>query len=364
MTAPIADIATYQAERALFVDEARGAGGAMSAHVHPMPGPDGQPLATDVARFGAPIGEADRVVLVSSGLHGVEGHAGHGLQRQLVASGRLGSLPEGMAVVIIHGVNPHGWAWSRRVDHENIDVNRNFVDYAALPSNPLYPEVDAVLNPSAVDFDPADTSFLGEIMEFWSRVGDHTAMKTLNGGQYTFPSGVQYGGDHMAWSRRTLESVWDEQLVGADAAVALDIHTGLGPTGRLTVFQTADEAEPAAALGAAWYPEHLYRADRSEPDPIDHGLMGPGFDAWSIDRGHGLSTSAFVLEFGGLDVAHGVTAFRADNWLAHHGDRSSETGDQIRQLMEDHFFVRDGDWRQQVADQGEMAIYAALDGLA
>lgn len=364
MTAPIADIATYQVERALFVDEARSAGGVLLAHVHPMPGPDGHTLATDVARFGAPIGHADRVVLVSSGLHGVEGHAGHGLQRQLVASGRLASLPDGMAVVIIHGVNPHGWAWSRRVDHENIDVNRNFVDYAALPSNPLYSEVDAVLNPSTVDFDPADTSFLGEIMEFWSRVGDHTAMKTLNGGQYAFPHGVQYGGDHMTWSRRMLESVWDEQLVGADSAVALDIHTGLGPTGRLTVFQTADDNEAAAALGAAWYPEHLYRADRSEPDPIDHGLMGPGFDAWSSVRGHLLRTSAFVLEFGGLDIAHGVTAFRADNWLAHHGDRNAETGGQIRQLMEDHFFVRDGDWRQQVADQGEMAIHAALDGLA
>ena len=148
-----------------------------------------------------------------------------------------------------------------------------------------------------------------------------------------------------------------------DAAVALDIHTGLGPTGRLTVFQTADEDEPAAALGADWYPEHLYRADRSEADPIDHGLMGPGLDAWAADRRESMRTAAFVLEFGGLDIAHGVTAFRADNWLAHHGDRNSDTGQQIRQLMEDHFFVRDGDWRQQVADQGEMAIHAALDGL-
>ncbi len=363
MTAPIADITTYQVERALFIDEARSAGGELSAHLHPMVGPDRLALATDVARFGAPIGRADSVVMVSSGLLGVEGHAGHGLQRQLLASGRLGSLPTGMAVVIVHGVNPYGWAWSRRVDHENVDVNRNFVDYDDLPTNPLYSELDAVLNPSTVELDPSSSSFLDEIMGFWSRVGDHTAMKTLNGGQYQFPRGVQYGGDHMTWSRRTLEAVWEEQLVGADAAVALDIHTGLGPTGRLTVFQTADEDEPAAALGADWYPEHLYRADRSEADPIDHGLMGPGLDAWAADRRESMRTAAFVLEFGGLDIAHGVTAFRADNWLAHHGDRNSDTGQQIRQLMEDHFFVRDGDWRQQVADQGEMAIHAALDGL-
>lgn len=363
MTEPIVDIAPYATERKSFLDRARAAGADLAAHPHPLRGPDGEELAADVARFGAPAGRADRVVIVSSGVHGVEGHAGHGLQRQLVDSGRLSSLPSGVAVVLVHGVNPHGWAWSRRVDHENVDVNRNFVDYDDLPDNPLYGEVDDALNPATAELDLADLSFQGELLEFWARVGDHTAMKTLNGGQYSVPHGVQYGGDHMTWSRRTLESIWGEHVVGADLAITLDVHTGLGPIGRLTVFQTADADEPAADLGVRWYPDHLFRADRSDPDPIDHGLVGPGFDAWASATGDGPATAAFVLEFGGLDITSGVTAFRADNWLHHHGDPSSATGRQIRRLMEDHFYVRDFDWRLQVAEQGEMAIHAALDEL-
>ena len=161
MTDPIVDIQPYAHERATFLDEAAGLGGQLSAVVHPLRGPDGEELATDIARFGAPIGRADRVVMMTSGLHGVEGHAGHGVQRQLMASGRLGSLPDGMAVVLVHGVNPFGWAWSRRVDHENVDVNRNFVDYGALPQNPLYAEVGPLLNPDDDELDLADTSFLG-----------------------------------------------------------------------------------------------------------------------------------------------------------------------------------------------------------
>src|SRR5690606_39012055 len=103
---------------------------------------------------------------------------------------------------------------------------------------------------------------------------------TLNGGQYTHPEGVQFGGRHVSWSRRTLEQIWSEQLVGARLAVNLDVHTGLGPMGRLTVFQTADDHDLAAQLGSTWYPEHVFRVPREVEDPIDHGLLGPGFDAW------------------------------------------------------------------------------------
>src|SRR5690606_15269651 len=162
---------------------AEAAGATLTSHPHPRPGPDGEPLATDVARFGAPVGEADHVVLVLSGTHGVEGHAGSGLQRNLIASGRLDGLPPGVAVVLVHAVNPYGMAWTRRVDHENVDVNRNFVDPADLPENPHYEEVDHLLNPTDAELDLDDTSFVDGLMAFMGRVGELTAFRTLNGGQ-------------------------------------------------------------------------------------------------------------------------------------------------------------------------------------
>jgi hypothetical protein len=361
----IAPAAPYAEARHELLAAAEAAGATLSSHAHPSPGPDGGPLATDVARFGAPVGEAAQVVLLLSGTHGVEGHAGSGLQRNLVASGRLDRLPPGVAVVLVHAVNPYGMAWTRRVDHENVDVNRNFVDPAHLPDNPLYDEVDHLLNPTDPELDPSDTSFIGGLMEFMGRVGELTAFRTLNGGQYSHPEGVQFGGQGVTWSRRTLEAIWDEQLPGARRAVNLDVHTGLGPTGGLTVFQTADEVELAAELGRRWYPQQMWRADRTTHDPIDHGLLGPGFDAWASARGDAApaETATFVVEFGTLDVIKGITAFRADNWLHHHGDRDSPTGRAIVDLMLDQFYVDDDGWRTAVAEQGEAAIGAALDGI-
>ncbi len=348
--------ADHRDERARFLADAERHGATLSSVSHPLLGPDGGPLATDVARFGAPVGAASKVVVISSGVHGVEGHAGSGLQHLLVESGRLEQLASDLAVVLIHSVNPYGHAWSRRVDHDNIDVNRNFVDGPDLPANPGYAALDPILNPH--ELDPDDLSFLDELLAWWSEVGDEVAFSTISGGQYSHPAGVQFGGTHASWSRRALESIWAEQLVGATDAIALDIHTGLGPLGRQTVFQTADADEPGAVAGAEWFRDWIYRSDRS--NPVDHGLLGPGFDAWAGDS---LRSNTFVLEFGTHDPTGGVTVFRADNWLHHHGDATSPLGDRIRSQMRDFFFVDDEAWRRDVAAQGLDAVHRALDGI-
>ena len=345
----------HRAEQLRFLSDAESRGAALSHVEHPLTGPDGGALRTDVARFGAVPGEAATVVLVSSGLHGVEGHAGSGLQHLLVDSGRLERLAPEVAVVLVHAVNPFGHAWSRRVDHENIDVNRNFID-GERPDNPGYAALDAILNP--VEFDPDDVSFLDELLAWWAEVGDTVAFSTISGGQYSHPRGVQFGGTHASWSRGALETIWSQQLVGATDAVALDIHTGLGPLGRQTVFQTADADEPGAVAGAEWFRDWIYRTDRS--NPVDHGLLGPGFDAWS---GESLRSNTFVLEFGTHDPTQGITVFRADNWLHHHGDPTSPLGERIRSQMRDFFFVEDEAWRTEVAEQGLDAIHRTLDGV-
>ncbi|NLA36622.1 MAG: DUF2817 domain-containing protein [Actinobacteria bacterium] len=366
MTAMIDPFVPYAEQRRRFLAAAEASGALLSHRDHPLRGVADEALATDVARFGAPIGEADRVLVVQSGTHGVEGHAGSALQRRLLASGRLDSLAPGIAVVLVHAVNPWGMSWTRRVNEDNIDVNRNFVPFPDAPANDQYAAVDHLINPTGPDFDPNDTSYLEGVLAFWAEVGDHRAMQVLSGGQYTHPAGVQFGGQDVSWSRRTVESIWAEQLDGSSTAVILDIHTGLGPEGRLTVFQTADSDTAAAVTGARWYPDYIYRSDRSEPDPVDRGLLGPGFDDWAVAAGPSApaETATFVIEFGTLDVMSGLSAFRADNWLHHHGDRSSEVGKAIVEQMRHHFFLDDESWRAAVAEQGDMSMHVALDGLA
>ena len=65
-----------------------------------------------------------------AGTHGVEGHCGSGAQVAWLQQGGPARLPPRTGALLIHAINPHGFAWGRRVNEDNIDLNRNFVDHS------------------------------------------------------------------------------------------------------------------------------------------------------------------------------------------------------------------------------------------
>lgn len=356
---PIAPLADYATSRRAVLAAAESHGATTSRHAHPRRGPTGEELTTDVARLGPPPGKARAVVLLLSGTHGVEGHAGTGLKLLALADPRLGALPDDVAVVVVHALNPYGMAWSRRVDHENIDVNRNFVDFAGeLPANPLYADISPFMNPSDPAFDPDDEAWQQEVWDFIGRVGMMEGFVALSGGQYVDPTGMQYGGAAPSWSRRTIEAIWTEHVRGAELALNLDIHTGLGPRSVLTLFQTANADEPAGRLGAEWFPS-VARYDRTDQDgQLQRGLLGPGLHEITPE---GTLGATLTVEFGSCPEAQVLGAMRADNWLHQHGDPTSALGERIRAATRDAFFLADEDWRTTVADDGLAIIHQAFD---
>src|SRR5204862_4906486 len=104
-------------------------------------------LTIDAAVFGA--GRPRRVVLVTSGLHGVEGFVGSAVQAALLEDAFTSwQPPAGAAVVLLHALDPFGFDQLRRTNADNIDLNRNFLRpgeaYAGSP--PGYAALDPLLN--------------------------------------------------------------------------------------------------------------------------------------------------------------------------------------------------------------------------
>src|SRR5438128_436045 len=95
-------------------------------------GPRGEDLSVDVGWFGA--AEPDHVLVHSSGIHGVEGFAGSAIQLQIIDA--LPAIAENAALVLVHVLNPYGMAWLRRVNEENVDLNRNCLEDAAYSGAP------------------------------------------------------------------------------------------------------------------------------------------------------------------------------------------------------------------------------------
>lgn len=350
---------SFAAARALFRERAAAAGGHLEEHVHPLAGPQGEPLFLDVARFGRD--DARRVLLVHSGTHGIEGYCGSGIQSFLLAGGLASRLPAEAALVLVHAVNPWGFAWSRRVNEDNVDLNRNFLDHGLPhPVNPDYDALYDVLNLATLD-PVAIADGMRALKAFEEQRGWTAMYRALSGGQYEHPRGVQYGGVAETWSNRTLRALWARHAASADAAVLLDLHSGLGPRAVGMLLQTAPEGAVAARFARHCWPDVL----RSEPAAgtdaaLVSGLMGPAFVA-ALPR---VATVGIVLEFGTRELAEVMLAVQADHWLDQHGDRASDEGRAIAARMRGAFFLDDADWQEAVCARAHDVVELALHGVA
>ena len=69
---------SYARARVQFLEAAATAGLPIESHAHPLKGREGEDLAMDVVRDGP--ADADKLLIVSSACHGVEGYCGSGVQ--------------------------------------------------------------------------------------------------------------------------------------------------------------------------------------------------------------------------------------------------------------------------------------------
>ncbi|MBM3523398.1 MAG: DUF2817 domain-containing protein, partial [Alphaproteobacteria bacterium] len=119
--------ADYAEARSRFLAASKATGASLREYRNPNEGPRGEALATDVAWIG-PV-KARRVLALQTATHGVEGFCGSASMLDALQAGVSRALPADTALLMIHAINPHGFAWIRRTTEEGVDLNRNFVDF-------------------------------------------------------------------------------------------------------------------------------------------------------------------------------------------------------------------------------------------
>ena len=347
----------YRTARTRLLSTAQALGGwTHEAIAHPLAGADGGPLYMDVLWRGPQ--DATRVLTISSGTHGVEGFCGSALQLQFVEDAP--ALPPDTALMLVHAVNPYGFSHLRRVNEDNVDLNRNFVDFTAdTPENDAYAAIDALLNPAELP-DGAMAAITAELDRMRATTDYLSMLKAVSGGQYAFPRGVQYGGSAPAWSRRTVEALWARRLADRRVVVQIDLHSGLGASGVGMLMMAADEGEPHKALTAEWFgPMLMTPRPRSRADTILGGYMNQAMETQLA----GVRVAPMTLEYGTEPSEVVLAAMIEDNWLVHHGDPAGERGRRIKARLLRAFYPADPSWRAAVLARGREVFAQALSGL-
>ena len=356
--------ASYDAARQQF-RAAAGAGGAALVEYRNDAagrGPAGETLTCDVARFGPR--DADRVLFVISGVHGKEGYAGSAVQCAWMAAGSPGHIAPGCAVVLIHAINPWGFAYGSRTTEGNVDLNRNFVDFSRPP--PANPDYDAVhpifhtTDPQPQSLDRAIAAL--EAARGW--MGPKAYANAMGRGQYTHPDGLMYGGTAPTWSNRTLRAIFAEHLADARLAALIDLHTGIGDYGS-TVFMCFHPPRSAAwSRARAWWGT---RAVDGSTLPAEHKVLadygGTTLDAFAEAAGTRNGVTV-VIEFGTLGRLAMRRALLVDRWLNLSGGRGEPDAQDLLQTTVAASAPAEAAWREQIVASGVAVLDQAIAGMA
>ncbi len=348
---------SYQAARELFLQACQRRNIGVQNHRHPdASGPGDEALFIDVARVGPKDTEA--VLFISSATHGTEGQTGSGVQVALLNDPLTTDLPDGVAVVFVHAVNPYGFAHLRRTNEDNIDLNRNFVDFSKpLPENDEYDAIHPWIVPT--DWDgPERINADQALAEYIERVGEKKLQAVLLNGQYSQPDGLFYGGSRATWSTRQWLDIVATEGQGAKHLSIIDIHTGVGPEGYGEPIYVGPERGFDRAC--SWYGDDVTNAGKGKSHASE--FRGPMVTAlWT--QFPEVEHTAIVLEFGTRPLTQVLSALRADNWLHLHPKAEEELRQRIKADLRNALYVDEDDWRQAIWARSRELFERGMTGL-
>ncbi len=349
---------SYQQARSKFLEAAVDGGAQSETYLKNHLGLHGEALAMDVVYLG-PL-NARRLLLVSSACHGVEGYAGSAAQIMSLRDRRLQQHlnKQGVALLLLHALNPYGFSYSRRVTAQNVDLNRNCVDFSqTLPLNSEYANIHPLLLPSAW---PPNQDNIRALVATINASGMRTFQEAVTRGQYEYPDGLFYGGRAPTWSQRMFSSVLEKIPQSIDQIAWIDLHTGLGPRGVGECIFTGGGGEKALHLARQWWGKVTLTEDESA---VSAALTGQLSVLVRKILGNRL-ISSITLEFGTCGPMEVLQALRADAW-AHSIRRDTvQCKASSAESMKNAFFIDSPDWKAAVLEQSMAALLASVDGLA
>ena len=351
--------ATYAEAREKFLLAAAGRGLAVERHLHPRArGANGEELSVDAALLGDP--QSRSLLVLTSGMHGVEGFCGSGCQVALLRDDMfLGAAARsGAAVLFCHAVNPYGFSHLRRVNEDNVDLNRNFRDFSQpLAPNTAYAEVHALVIPAAWPPTDQNTAAIGAYV---ARHGAKRLQAAVSAGQCEFPDGLFYAGRKATWSNEILRDALARYGAGRERVGWIDFHTGLGPWGHGEKIYAGPDDAASVARAKAWYGDDV--TSFYDGSSTSASLTGVSFHA-ALEACPHAEFTGMALEYGTLPFEAVFQALRAEQWLANHPETGEPARAAIRRSMREAFHDDGIAWQATVYGQARVAALQALRAL-
>lgn len=301
---------------------------------------------------------AQNLLILSSGLHGIEGYVGSAIQRWFVET-HLKNNPISYDVLLIHSLNPWGMQNKRRVNEHNIDLNRNFMtdESGYKVENQSYMSIDSFLNPqSSVDLHIfSKVSFFYDSIKLILQNSIDTLRKSILIGQYQQPRGLFYGGTQAASLKGKIDELIKKQLSNYQKTIWVDLHTGYGENGKLHFLSNDSKSENGLRLTSSFPNTKIDFGEEKKFYKTSGDLTG-----YVASKSQNQNTiTSVVFEYGTLDSQSTLGSIESlrrmvlENQGYQNKFANEESRAQTTQLFKDMFCPESPEWQAKILQQTE-----------
>ena len=357
---------TYLESRAWFRDQL-----ASVREVYPDAESQHRPLKSDPAlTTDWMIGpsSADRGLIISTGLHGVEGYSGTAVLKYFIEHYLPKIDPEETGLLLVHALNPWGMAQRRRTNPSNVDLNRNFrFEVATSIDNPLFPALQPWLQPERTLGSFWLESLRFYLISVWNilRYGVANVREATLKGQVDYPRAPYFGGVIQQPEVEVAMALVTGMIRAKRQVVHIDVHSGYGPISRMALLNSPLEpVGPDEWKDRFAYP-HIVRTD---PEQF-YTIQGDWNDALYRFTQREVPDHLYfgtAFEFGtmGDSLPAQMRSLRAmifENQVAHYGARSLKTENAVAREFRALFDPPSKTWRQEALRAVDQALGGILD---
>jgi hypothetical protein len=194
---------------------------------------------------------SDKLLILVSGVHGVEGYAGSALQL-LFLDKIYSNFKNSFAVLLIHAYNPYGFNNNRRVNETNVDLNRNCLENYNSNSavdkkfRELFLKHKEVFSPECPRrnkiIEESKYSFI--LAKVLLKHGIEGTIQAGSLGQNLYPKGVGFIGLNEEKSTKIFKDTINKFSPQFNKTILLDIHTGLGRRSSISSYAENSKTSP------------------------------------------------------------------------------------------------------------------------
>ncbi|MDP3386212.1 MAG: DUF2817 domain-containing protein [Eubacteriales bacterium] len=311
--------------------------------------------------------ERKKMLVLSTGLHGIEGFIGSDLVYLFLDELISCVDTEHTEIRIYHCLNPRAMKNNRRVNRNNVDLNRTFGVGNVVSENDDYIKHYEFFKPYDIsDYGLANLKFYAKLIRFIIGAGTSGVRAASLKGQSEKPEGIYYSGNGVqAETDYVMKEIDELMAISLERLIWIDLHSGYGPRYQMTILNSPQDKRPLSFWRQRLDYPLILQATAEEFYEINGDMMDFMYRKYDKKR----SASDFYgtcFEFGTygdrmIDQIRSLKTMIFENNLAQR-KCNAKAEERIRQDFRELYYPTEIKWQKKAKEDFKRALMGIIGG--